>query len=150
MLDFVYNREANLSSESAVPLRHLASYFCVPTLFEYTNKFIQKYIRTSNNIRVYLKEAFMYLDGKMIQAIMMEVAANSWTFLAPTDTLTIDPAWYLELLELLELAAGFAPSRETHQETQLEVMQLALQRVAMSAHIRSFKRVPSKGTRWKQ
>jgi hypothetical protein len=85
MMDFIYmNREANLSSETAVAVRHLATYFCVPTLFEHTNNFIQQDIGTSN-IHVYLQEALLYHDDTMIQATM-EVAANDWIFFAPTDT----------------------------------------------------------------
>jgi hypothetical protein len=133
MLDFIYTQKiVCLSSNSAVAVRHLASYFCVPTLFQHTNKFIQKDVGTSN-IHVYLKEALLYLDDKMIRATM-EVAANSWMFLAPTDSSAIEPARYLELLP---------------QEKQLELMQLALQRAA-SAHRRSFKRVPCQGTTWKR
>jgi hypothetical protein len=121
MLDFIYNQKENLSSESAVPLRHLASYFCVPTLFEHTNKFIQKDIGTSN-IHVYLKEALLYQDDTMIWATM-KVAANNWRFLAPnSNTSASEPARYLALLP---------------QEKQLEVMQLALQRAALSKLVSS-------------
>jgi hypothetical protein len=116
MLDFIYNQEKeNQSSESAVPLRHLASYFCVPPLFEHTNKFIQKDIGTSN-IHVYLKEALLYHDDMMIRATM-EAAANNWRFLAPNDTSASEPARYLALLP---------------PEKKLEVLQLALHQRAAS------------------
>jgi hypothetical protein len=103
----------------------LGSYFCVPTLFEHTNKFIQQDARTSN-IHMYLKETLLYLDDKMIWATM-GVAADSWMSLAPTDSLSIEVARYLELL--------------LPQEKQIEVMQLALQRAASA--FRSF-RCPTK------
>jgi hypothetical protein len=132
MLDFIYKQRIihRLSSTKGVALRHLASYFRVPTLLEGINKFIQKDIRTSN-IHVYLEEALLYHDDKMIQATI-ELAANNWMFLAPTDTSASAPSRYLALLP---------------QEKQLEVMQLALQRGASA--FRSLSQCPSTAKSWK-
>jgi hypothetical protein len=146
MLDFIYKLPAGISvtskkavtfrvtSKKAVTFRHLASYFRVPALSRGMKKIIEVDMKPSN-ICDYLKEAQLYQDDEIIRATM-EVAADNWlSVFAPIKTLkhASSQSLYFRLLP---------------QKKQLEVMQLALQR-AGSAY-RSFKRVPSKDTEWKQ
>jgi hypothetical protein len=130
MLDFMYEplEAIALNPYCAVAVRHLASYFRVPALFEGTKKFIEDDMGP-DNINHYLKEGQLYQDDEIIRATM-KVAADNWlSVFAPINNASEDilsERLYLELLP---------------QENQVEVMQLALQR-AGSAY-RSFKRVPS-------
>ncbi len=70
---------------------------------------------------MHLKEALLYHDNTMIQATM-EAAANNWRFLVPNNTSAREPVRYLALLP---------------QVKQLEVMELALQRAALSKLVSS-------------
>jgi hypothetical protein len=136
MLDFIYSldREISLTPRCAVAMRHLASYFRVPPLFDDTNEFIERNMEPCNLYR-YLGEAKLYQDGDIICATM-EVAADNWlSFFAPTENTSVEPRseLYLKLLP---------------QEKQLEFMRLALQRAVSVC--RSFKRVPLPGTECEQ
>jgi hypothetical protein len=113
----------------------LASYFRVPALFKDTKKFIEDDMGPYN-INYYLKEAKLYQDDEIICATM-KVAVNNW----------------LSVFAPINNASKYIPSQRLYleplpQENQVEVKQLALQR-AGSAY-RSFKRVPSLKTPWKQ
>ena len=78
MLDFMYTYNSNVvaSSETAVALRHLATYFGIPALYENVNQLIQDDM-DKYNINIYLDEALLYNDDKIIDATI-DVAIANW------------------------------------------------------------------------
>ena len=90
MLDFIYgDKDVEATGETAVALRHLASYFDVPTLFENVNNFIMNNI-DEDNILVYSQEAQLYQDDGVIEAVA-RVAAYRWV-----DVIQASPSHSLE------------------------------------------------------
>ena len=101
MLDFIYaprQQEVNVTTETAVAMRHLSNYFGVPSLFESTNKFIQEDIDTSN-IHIYLKEAQQYNDQRIVEATKT-IFNRVWRdLLVSEDRTKIRQSAYMNLLE---------------------------------------------------
>jgi BTB/POZ domain len=106
MLDFIYgpyssslgngiiSGEVVASTHTAVALRYLAQYFGVPTLFDSVNQFIQKDMN-KDTIHIYLQEAIIYLDDKIIDSTM-KVASWTWPVLLVEESCRA----YMELLPL--------------------------------------------------
>jgi hypothetical protein len=82
------------STHMAVALRYLAQYFGVPTLFDSVNQFIQKDMK-KDNIHIYLKEAIIYVDDKIIDSTM-KVASWTWPVLLVEEGCLA----YMEILPL--------------------------------------------------
>jgi hypothetical protein len=73
MLDFMYSLhsiDVEASTEIATALRYLANYFGVPTLFDAVAQFIQKDM-CKDNIHIYLEQATLYQDEKVIDSTMV-------------------------------------------------------------------------------
>ena len=85
MLDFMYanplsarNRGIDVAAttETAVALRHLATYFDIPSLIHYVNSFIEKDMN-KGNIHIYVDEAQMYHDETVVNQTMA-IASKNW------------------------------------------------------------------------
>mmetsp|Transcript_16886 Transcript_16886/g.26362 ORF Transcript_16886/g.26362 Transcript_16886/m.26362 type:complete len:404 (-) Transcript_16886:34-1245(-) len=80
MLDFIYSSKHDyvlddITSQDAVPLRHLASYFGVEELFEEVNAFIREDLKYTN-APIYVTEAVIYNDEKILDAASVLCAQN--------------------------------------------------------------------------
>lgn len=79
MLDFIYSarkdKASNVTSQDAVPLRYLASYFGVEALFEEVNNFIRSDLKYTN-APIYVAEAMIYNDEKILDAASLLCAQN--------------------------------------------------------------------------
>ena len=79
MLDFIYSAQkhkaSNVTLQDAVPLRFLASYFGVEALFKEVNNFIENDLEYTN-VPIYLAEAMIYDDKKILDAATLLCAQN--------------------------------------------------------------------------
>jgi len=79
MLDFIYSSQkgkaSGVTSQDAVPLRYLASYFGVEALFEEVNAFIRNDLKFTN-APIYVTEALTYNDEKILDAASVLCAQN--------------------------------------------------------------------------
>ena len=68
MLDYTYGVNAlEITTDTAVALRHLGDHFGVPPMFKEANDFIQQDMNVEN-IHIYLKEGILLEDEKLVDA----------------------------------------------------------------------------------
>lgn len=81
-LDYIYSaNDVDVTSESAIALRHLSEYFRVPTLYQSVSDFLQKDLSESN-VHIYCREALLYHDSEIVEACMKMVARARYQLLA--------------------------------------------------------------------
>jgi hypothetical protein len=73
-LDFMYSGELEATTELAAALRHCATYFAVPELYERASAYIQRDL-SMTTAPAYLKEGAMYADEKL-QAAALELCVG--------------------------------------------------------------------------
>ena len=115
MLDYMYTNplsrdsDVEATSDTAVALRHLANYFGVPTLHTSVNEFIDSDLNASN-VHIYLKEAQIYHDDKLIDAALSIVADNWRDILVSSDGESYEIPDYIKNLPQSKQIALFQQS----------------------------------------
>jgi hypothetical protein len=142
-LDYIYSfNDVDVTTESAVALRHLGNYFGVSCLFNAVSIFIIEQDLNEENVHIYCAEALLYHDLEIVDACMKMAAKARQDLLVPMDTIvSMDDA---------------SPAQMTMQmlsmQQQNQLLLYALQHSAdectkLNTDRTGFKRIP---VRWKQ
>lgn len=85
LLDFVYTGKLDAAAETATALRHLAGYLRMGALYEAVISFIGRNLQPSTAF-VYLSEANVYSDEKIIAAAMKTIGSSGPAILLAAET----------------------------------------------------------------
>jgi hypothetical protein len=92
-LDYVYGfNDVDVTTESAVALRHLSIYFGVPSLYQSVSDFLEQDF-SECNVHMYCREALLYHDSEIVD-VCMQIAAMARRELlgSPVDKTDASPA----------------------------------------------------------
>jgi hypothetical protein len=89
MLDFIYNAKLNVTTENAIALLHLATYFSIPTLADAVAAFSRNNM-TWKNAHIYLSEAIKYHDERKIDEAR-QVCVENFHYLTESQICFLSP-----------------------------------------------------------
>jgi hypothetical protein len=146
-LDYIYSfdsKDVNVTTESAVALRHLGNYFGIPSLFKCVTRFIHQDLN-EQNVHIFCQEALLYHDSEIVEASMKVAAKACQELLAPYDeegnsdnTATPSPA---------QLTMQMLPIAQQNKLLKYALQQSADECALLKKEFHRFKRVP---THWEK
>jgi hypothetical protein len=146
-LDYIYSfdsKDVNVTTESAVALRHLGNYFGIPSLFKCVTRFIHQALN-EQNVHIFCQEALLYHDSEIVEASMKVAAKARQDLLVPHDedgtsdnTATPSPA---------QLTMQMLPIAQQNKLLKYALQQSADECALLKKEFYRFKRVP---THWEK